>query len=401
MKNEPIVVLDIGTSRTVVCVGKADENDNVRMLGMGSYPTAGVRKGQIVDFKNVVNCIETARKEAQKNSEVSIWKVVASITGDHISAEPYKELLPINSSDKIVTLDDMEELDARLREPPLDSERVVLHTLFQHFRVDEQPGVINPENMKCNMLHRHALVVSGLANRVENLKRVIGDDKLDVMDIVFDGVAASLAVLNTAQKRDGVVLIDIGAGTTSVVTFCGRIVADVFCIGVGGDHITNDIAKGFSIPFNRAEALKREFGRAVLDADRAYTRISLSKEEERFGPESVSEKSLQIIINARMAELFKIIRERLEDLNLLDALGAGVVLTGGGALLTDVDRLSERVFSLPSSSGQINNVLGFDGVENQPSFATAAGLLKYTFEGIKQQESNTFLGSLLEKLTRW
>ena len=399
MKRDPIVVLDIGTSQTVVCVGKADENDKVRLLGYGCCPTTGVRKGQIIDFKQVVNGIEAARKQAQEACTVNVWEVMVAITGDHISATSHQEKLPIESADQIVYREDMEELDDMLRKPRLDSARVVLHTLFQSFGVDEQQGVVNPEGMKCNMLYRNALVVSGLNNRVDNLKRVVGDDKLDVTDVVFDGVASSVAVLSTAQKRDGVVLIDLGAGTTSVITFCGQVVADVFCLGIGGDHVTNDIASGFNIPVNRAETLKREHGRAVLDADYAYKRIPLSKEEQ-FGPDSVSEKSLQVIINARMDELFKIIRERLEELNLLDVLGGGVVLTGGGASLNDVDKLAERVFGLSCTKGRINNVDGFEVIKDQSSFVTAAGLLKYAYDASKRQESGSLLGSLFSKWGR-
>ncbi len=399
MKKEPIVVLDIGTSRTVVCVGKADENDKVRLLGYGSYPTTGVRKGQIIDFKQVGNGIQAARMQAQDASSVSIWQVMVAVTGDHIHATSHSEVLPIESADKIVCLEDMADLDEMLRRPPLDPDRVVLHTLFQSFGVDEQQGVINPEGMKCNMLYRNALVVSGLNNRIDNLKRVIGDDKLDVTDVVFDGVAASVAALSTAQKRDGVVLIDLGAGTTSVMTFCGHVVVDVFCLGIGGDHINNDIASGFNIPINRAETLKREHGRALLDADHAYKRIS-SSEEVRFGPDSISEKSLQVIINARMDELFKIIRDRLDELNLLDVLGGGVVLTGGGALLTDVEKLARRVFALPCVKGRINNVEGFEGVEHQSTYITAAGLLKYAFDARRSQRPTSFFGSLFSKWTR-
>ena len=399
MKKDPIVVLDIGTSRTVVCVGKADENEKVRLLGYGSCPTTGVRKGQIIDFKQVGNGIQAARMQAQEASSVSIWQVMVAVTGDHIHATPHREVLPIESADKIVCYEDMEELDDMLRRPRLDSERVVLHTLFQSFGVDEQQGVVNPEGMKCNMLYRNALVVSGLNNRVDNLKRVVGDDKLDVTDVVFDGVASSVAVLSTAQKRDGVVLIDLGAGTTSVMTFCGHVVADVFCLGIGGDHITNDIASGFNIPVNRAETLKCEHGRALLDADYAYKRIPLSK-EERFGPDSVSEKSLQVIINARMDELFKIIRDRLEELNLLDVLGSGVVITGGGASLVDVDKLARRVFGLPCVKGRINNVDGFDAIEDQSSYVTAAGLLKYAFDASQRQKSSSVLGSIFSKVFR-
>lgn len=399
MKKDPVAVLEIGTSRTVVCVGEPDENGKIRLIGSGSCPSTGVRKGQIIDFKQVAGGVQAARAQAEDEAEVNIWQVMVAATGSHIKAGPHREMLPIESADKVVVQEDMTLLDEMLSEPPLDADRVVLHTLYQSFSVDDQQGIANPEGMRCNMLSRNALVVSALQNRVDNLKRVVGDDKLDVMDVVFDGVASSLSVLNTAQKRNGVVLIDLGAGTTSVMTFTGQVIADVFCLGVGGDHVTHDIACGFNIPVNRAEELKCERGSALLDAGQAYERIKLS-DSEQFGPKSLSEKSLQVIINARMDELFKIIRDRLDERDLLYNLGSGVVLTGGGAYLKDVEKLAGRIFTLPCVKGQINNLEGFSGMKNEASYATAAGLLKYAFDSSNLRGAKPGFGTFISKIFR-
>lgn len=387
MKKDPIAVLEIGTARTLVCVGEPDENGNVRLTGCGSCPTMGVRKGQIIDFKNVSACVESARVQAEEDADVNVWQVHMAVTGAHIQSQPHKERLPVESADKIVTEDDMDDMNEMLSDPPLDTERVVLHTLHQLWSVDDQHGIANPEGMKGAMLARNALVVSGVQNRVDNLKKVVHDLKMDVIDTVFDGVAAAKAVLSTAQRRDGVVLIDIGAGTTSVMTYQNQIIVDVFCLGVGGDHITHDIACGFNIPAVKAEEIKCNHGSAMLDAKRAYERIKIPG-QETFGPETISGKSLQIIINARMDEIFKIIRDRLDERDLLLSLGAGVVLTGGGAALDGVDTLAQHVLGRPCQRGKIISVEGFADFPQPESYATAAGLLKYAYDALQKDKRN-------------
>ncbi len=387
MKKDPIAVLEVGTSRTVVCVGEPDDNGNIRLTGMGSFPTNGVRKGQIIDFKKVANGVEAARVQAEDESEINIWQVHLAVAGAHITAQPHMERVAIQAVDKIVSSDDIEELDDILSEPVLDAERVLLHTLNQYWDVDDQNGIANPEGMRCNMLSRNALVVSGLQNRVDNFKQVVADLKMDVVDVVFDGVAASRAVLSTAQKRDGVVLIDLGAGTTSVMVFQNQVVTELFCLGVGGDHVTYDIACGFNINWAKAEEIKCKFGRATLDAQSAQERIKIPG-RETFGPDSINAKSLQVIINARMDEIFKITKDRLQEAGLMFNLGAGLVLTGGGAALTDIESLAQRVFNLPCHKGKILNVDGFSEYGDPESYATVAGLLRYAYDALETKKNS-------------
>ncbi len=397
MKRDIVVALEIGTQRTVICVGEPDDNDRIRVIGMGTYPTTGVRKGQIVDFLQVSQGVEAARVEAEKISEIDIFQTLIAATGGHIEGIPYHEVMPIESSDKVVRKIEMNELDDILSQPPMDPEKVLLHTLDQSYSVDDQHGIENPEGMKCKMLARSVINIQGQKNRIDNLKRVVSDLKMDVRDIAFDGVAAALAVLTAAQKRDGVLLIDLGAGTTSAMTFYGRMIADVFCLGVGGDHVTHDIATGFNIPVIRAEAVKCKYGSALVNSAEAKGRIELP-EEVGFDQRSISAKSLQVIINARMDELFKIIRTRLDEHGLLCQLGAGVVLTGGGAYLRGVTQLAERVFGMPCRIGAPINVDGFENLEKPAAYATIAGLIKYGFDANNQLSAKAGFGSFIKNL---
>jgi len=397
MKRDPVAALEIGTARTVVCVGEPDDNGRMRVTGLGTYPTTGVRKGQITDFKQASNGVESARVEAEDKAETSIWQALISATGAHIEGKSYEEVLPIESADKIVCKADMVELDELLSMPPMDSEKVLLHSLYQSYSVDDQHGIANPEGMQCKMLSRSAINIQGNKNRIDNLKRVVGDLKMDVIDVAFDGVSASLAVLTAAQKRDGVLLIDLGAGTTTAMTFYGQLISDVFCLGVGGDHVTHDIATGFNIPVMRAEEVKCKHGSALVNIEEAKGRIVLP-EEVGFDKRTISAKSLQVIINARMDELFKIIRVRLDERGLLYQLGAGVVLTGGGAYLQGVTELAERVFGVSCRIGVPINVDGFENVDKPASFATIAGLLKYGFDANNLLGSKSGFGSIFKNL---
>ncbi|MFA7173413.1 MAG: cell division protein FtsA [Kiritimatiellia bacterium] len=397
MKRDPVVALEIGTSRTVVCVGEPDDNGRIRSIGVGTYPTTGVRKGQIFDLVQVSNGVESARLEAEKKSELDIFEALIASTGGHIEGVPYQAVLPIESADKIVRKIEIDELDELLCMPPMDTEKVLLHTLYQSYSVDDQHGIANPEGMQCKMLSRSVINIQAQKNRIDNLKRVVSDLKMDVTDVVFDGFAAARAVLTEVQKRDGVLLIDLGAGTTTAMTFYGKITSDVFCLAVGGDHVTNDIASGFTIPFNRAEEVKRKYGSALVNIEEAKGRIELPA-EIGFETRTISAKSLQVIINARVDELFKIIRTRLDENGCLPQLGAGVVLTGGGAYLRGVAQLASKVFGTPCRIGIPINVDGFEDVDQPASYATIAGLIKYGFDVNNLPTAKTGFGSLFKSL---
>jgi len=400
MRRDPVVALEIGTSRTVVCVGEPDDNGRMRVTGLGTYPTTGVRKGQIIDFKQASNGVESARVEAEDKAEVSIWQALISATGGHIEGKPYREVLPIESSDKVVCQADMTDLDELLSTPPLESEQVLLHSLHQSYSVDDQHGVSDPKGMQCKMLERSAINIQANKNRIDNLKRVVEDIKMDVIDVAFDGVSASLAVLTAAQKRDGVLLIDLGAGTTTAMTFYGQLISDIFCLGIGGDHTTHDIATGFNIPLMRAEQVKCKHGSALVNSEVSKGRIELP-EEVGFDNRTISAKSLQVIINARMDELFKIIRARLDERGFLCQLGAGVVLTGGGAYLKGVTELAERIFGTSCRIGVPINVDGFDNLDKPASYATIAGLVKYGFDANSRLKTKSGFWSMFKSLFGW
>jgi len=391
----PIAALEIGTSRTVVCVGES-ENGRVKITGTGSYPTIGVRKGQIFDLTQARTSVETAVKLAEKQSDVSIWQVLLALSGGHIMATVNPGMLTIRSSDYVVSRDHIEEVTENAKEVHFDADRQVLHTITQTFTVDDQPGIVKPEGMRCKTLKLNIMAVHGVKSRIENAVNVAKNAGLDVVDVAFSGVCAALAALTAEQKRNGVVLIDLGGGTTNYIAYSNDVVVALGSVAVGGDHITNDIALAFNIPQNNAEELKRREGSALIDTENAAERITL-KNAVGFEERTLSCKALHTVINARMNETLCVVRTRLHEAGVLPHVGGGVVLTGGGAYLRKVTELAQRIFGAPCRIGVPVNVDGLEQEEQPAALCTAAGLVLYghmTYEdrGVLAPVKNIFKG---------
>jgi len=372
----PIAALEIGTSRTVFCVGETDDNGRVRVTGVGTYPSTGVRKGQITDLAQAGVGVEAAAKQAEKQADVSIWQVLLAISGAHIQTMVNTGVATIRSNDCVVSKEDIEEVMENAQAVQIEADRQVLHTITQSYMVDDQPGIMKPEGMRCKVLTLNVLAVHGLKNRIENAVSVAKGVQLDVTDVAFSGVCAALAVLTPEQRHNGVLLVDLGGGTTNYIAYCNNVISAAGCIAIGGDHVTNDIALAFNIPLNRAEELKRTEGCAMIDPDTSGRRVVLPS-DVGFSERLISSKALQTVINARMDETFRVLRSKLDEIGVLPHLGGGVILTGGGAYLRKVCDLGQRVFGLPCRIGLPVNVDGLDAVEQPAALSTAAGLVLY------------------------
>ncbi len=373
-----LAALEIGTTRTVVCVGEAgtDTGGRIRVTGVGTYQTTGVRKAQIMEVDHVKVGIEMAARQAEKAADVSILEVMLATSGGHIQTATNSGTVAIRSGDRKVTKEDIEEVNEIANAVPLDPDRQILHTISQRFTLDDQPGIANPLGMGCKMLSMNLLAIHGVKNRITNATSVAKLAHLDVVDVAFSGLCASLAVLTPEQKQNGVVVVDLGGGTTDYVVYSNSTVIAAGCIAVGGDHVTNDIALAFSIPLNRAEEVKRAEGCAWVETESGARRVTLAA-DIGFEERQISGIALQTVIHARMDEVFRLLRTRLDEAGVLPHLGAGLVLTGGGAYLRRLTDLGQRIFGLPCRIGQLVNVDGLEGVEQPASFATAAGLIEY------------------------
>ena len=377
MSIPPIAALEIGTTRTVVLVGELDQARRIRIIGKGVYPTTGVHKGQVVDLQHARSGVEMAVKQAAEESQVDIGRVVMAVSGGHVEASQNQASVAVMARDRIVTREDVEEVTERVKEIQLPDGREVMHTITQNFSLDGQNGIVKPEGLQGSQLLLNMLLIHARRAPIENMRSVAMAAELDVDDVVFSGLCSALAVLTPDQKRNGVVVIDLGGGTTNYLAYAGNVMAAAGSLAVGGEHVTNDLVLAFNILQMRAEELKLQYGNAVISPTAGLRRISVPNDLGKQD-QTISLKAFHTVINARMAETLQIIRSRLHDADLLGKLGAGVVFTGGGAAMPGLCELGQSIFGVPCSVGEPSVFSpALDDVPNLPAFATAIGLIEY------------------------
>ena len=382
-----VAALEIGTSCTVVCVGEMAKNGKPRILGVGRCQTTGVRKGQIVDLEQARVSVENAVKKASEMSSVNIWQVLLAISGGHVRAESSQGKHSIQARDRVVRQEDIETVRENAKANiVIAPDRQLLHTLDQLYALDGQPTT-QPKGMTGTILSFNMLGIHCLGSHVQNAKNVAKNEKLEVTDTVFAGVCAAKAVLTDDQKQRGVALIDLGGGVTSYIAINDGVLAAAGCVAVGGDHVTRDLAAAFNrLGLKRAEKWKCKEGCAtIVGADTDSPRFTIPREQTDLDEISINRRAWNTVINARMNELFCILRERLDEAGVLPHLDAGIVLTGGGAYLRNVTELASRVFGVACAIGTPQNV---DWIEDDPqpaTLATAAGLVVYGCEAYEDE----------------
>lgn len=389
----PIVALEIGTSKTVALVGEVREGNHILITGIGRHPSKGVRKGEINDLENAVICVKSALEGAEESSQVAIRQLHLVVSGGHIDSYVNRGSVPVFDNEGEITDDDVEQVMAVAKAVNLPPEREILHTICQHFWVDDEQKVIRPEGMEGAKLSLDILVMHGVRNRLHNTIRVVKSIPMDVEDVAFSGLCSALAVLTPEQKKSGAIVIDLGAGTTDYLAYAGNVVAAAGSIGVGADHVTNDIAQAFNIPIAQAEKLKRENGCVSVDSMSSAQRVSLPA-EVGFPGRNVHLKSLNTVINLRIEETLQMVKKRITSDILMQA-GAGVILVGGGAHLKGVIELTEKIFSLPCSVGKPKNVSGLATATEGLEFASCVGMVQYAVRSMNRRKTDGGIKGLL------
>jgi cell division protein FtsA len=374
----PIVALEIGTTKVVAVVGELRADGHVMITGIGEHPSAGVRKGEITDLENAVVCARAALAMAEENGRVAIREVHLAVSGGHILSMANRGTVPVLDREQGISRDDIDQVMDVARAVNLPPDREILHTICQHFGIDNQEKVVKPEGLEGAKLSLDMLVLHGVRARLNNTAKVAKNIPVHVQDLVFSGLCSALAVLTPDQKKSGVVCIDCGGGTTDYIAYAGGVVAAAGCFGLGGDHVTNDIAMAFTIPSSHAEVLKRQSGCAVVRAASPAQRVNLPP-DVGFQGRSVSLRALHTVIHARMDEILGMVKRRLAKEGVLQNVGAGVVLTGGAAHMKGIAELAQRIFGLPCSIGRPRNMTGLATPTEGPEYATCSGLVQYGF----------------------
>lgn len=379
-KNNIVVGLDIGSSKVSVVVGKIEEG-LIHIIGAGRVANSGMRKGIVVDIEDCVSATSAALEEAERMAGVPLESAYVGMSGAHISSSMSKGVIAVSRADGEITKTDYERVVEAARAVALPPNREIIDVIPRDFIVDGQGGIKDPVGMTGIRLETEALVIGGQTAAIKNLSKCVFQAGLKIEDIVYTPIALANSFLTKKQKDVGVLLVDIGAGTTSVTVFEEGDMIYTNVIAIGSGHITNDLAIGLRTAIETAEKVKLEFGVASSDGIAANARVDLTK----LGPNEdgkVERKMIAEIIEERLKELFSMVRDELKSIGKDGMLPAGVILTGGGSLLEGIVDFAKAELKLPAQIGKNLVQLGgiADKVDN-PIYAAAAGLLLTGFMG--------------------
>lgn len=373
-KREQIVVgLEIGTSKVCAAIGVITPTGGLQVLGVGSHPSTGVRKGEIVDLNLATREVREAVGIAEDVAGAEVSSVFLGVTGAHILGSTNRGVHPIASSDRAIGPDDVTAALSHAKLQNLPNDRWILHHVRQDFILDDQKEVKDPVGMLATRLEARVHVVTGHGLRVGNSIRALSDTQVGIDEVVFTGLSSAMTTLNRAQKEAGALVIDLGAGTTEFALYYRDILRHSGVLAVGGDHVTNDIALGLRIGTTLAESLKLEHGGAFVDDRCRGGRIEVPSET---GTPSVhSLEHLRRIQQARLEETFELVAQELGP--LLQWARGGVYLVGGGSRTPGITTLAQRIFQLPVHLGRCQDISGPGTDLEQPEYASVFGLLRY------------------------
>lgn len=399
-----IIGLEIGTSKVCAVVGEITAEGGLNIVGLGQARSRGVRKGEIVDAAAVEEDVRHAIVEAEQMADVEIRSVYLGVTGGHIRGFNNRGVHPVVSADREISEEDVQDVIRNAKAINLPAENSVLHAIRQHFLVDGQEDVTNPVGMLGARLEVDVHVVHGHLNRLQNAIRVVKGMQLEVDEVVFNGLASSLALLTNEQKELGALVIDMGGGTTDYAVYADGVIKHTGVLAVGGDHVSNDLAYGLKVPLGRAERLKIEHGDAFYDDASKEQTISLTS-ELGLPMKTINGQHLRRIMHLRLDEIFRLIAQDVEQAGLMDYLRAGVFLCGGASRVPNLARLAEQIFQLPACVGKTNSVSGLKSALDQPEFATTIGLVKFGSFKARKREGRPSLaqgikGALARLLSR-
>src|SRR3954454_11627839 len=372
-QGEIVVGFDIGTTKVCAVVGEIAE-DGITILGVGSVPCRGLRKGIVSNIDWTVRSIKDAIEAAQTMAGVEIRTVYAGVAGSHIRSQSSDGVAAIAGGE--VTRTDVDRVLEGARAIPVDADRQILHVLPREFVVDNQDGIRDPVGMGCVRLGVKVNLVTAATSCVQNLVRCARRCGLSVADVVLEPLASAEAVLSDDEKEIGVAVIDIGGGTTDLLLYVEGGIAHTSVIPVGGNNVTNDVAAGLRTPMGEAERLKRNFGCAL-------GRMVADEEEIEVpgvgghAPRKAARRVLSDIIEPRIEEIFALVRKRIEDTGMLEQLSAGAVLTGGAVLLEGMSEFAEEILGMPVRIGYPVGIRGITQLVQGPQFATGVGLVKF------------------------
>ncbi|WP_020564799.1 cell division protein FtsA [Methylosarcina fibrata] len=394
-----IVGLDIGTTKVAAIVGELTSEGHIEVIGIGSAPSRGLKKGVVVNLESTVTSIQRAIEEAELMAGCQIKSVFAGIAGSHIRSLNSHGIVAIK--DKEVTQYDIDRVIDSARAVAIPADQKILHILPQEFVIDLQEGIKEPVGMSGIRLEAKVHMVTSSVSAQQNIIKCIRRCGLEVDDIVLEQLASCTAVLTEDEKELGVCLIDIGGGTTDIAIFVDGAIKHTAVIPIAGDQVTNDIAVALRTPTVNAEEIKRKYACALTQLASVEGAIEVPSIGDR-APRKISTQNLAEIIEPRYEELMLLVQSELRRSGYEELIAAGIVLTGGSAKVMGLIELAEEIFHMPVRMGVPQNVTGLAEVVKNPIHATGVGLLMYGKEHQVLGKSVDFeSGGWLSKIRNW
>jgi cell division protein FtsA len=397
-----LVALDIGTSKIVTLVAEITEEDTLNLIGMGSHPSRGLKKGVVVNIESTVNAIQRSLEEAELMADAKIKEVITGIAGSHIKSFNSHGMVAIK--DKEVSQYDIDRVIETARAVNIPMEQQVLHILEQEFIIDGQGGVRQPLGMSGMRLEVKVHIVTGAVSAAQNIMKCVRRCGLEVKDLMLQPLASADAALLDDERDLGVCLVDIGGGTTDMAVFTDGAIKHTSVIPIAGDQITNDIAMALRTPTKDAEELKIAHGVALRQLASASDMIEVPGVGER-GPRELSRQTLAEVIEPRVEELYSLIQRELRSSGLEELLSSGIVITGGSALMKGMVELGEEIFHMPVRVGVPHYNGALAEVVRNPRYATGMGLLMAGLEQMKRDRHARMQGAgfkeMFDKMRSW
>lgn len=372
-RDDLIVGLDIGTTKICSIVGEVTP-DGIDIVGFGTHPSKGIRKGVVVNIDSTVASIKQAVEEAELMAGCEIGSVFAGIAGSHVKGFNSHGVVAVK--DKEVRDNDIVRVIDAAKAVPIPMDREIIHVLPQEYIIDDQDGIKEPLGMSGVRLESKVHIVTAAVTSAQNIIKCANRTGLTVVDIILQPLAAAEAVLSSDEKELGTALVDIGGGTTDIVVFSEGSLKHTAVLALGGNHVTNDIAVGLRTPTIEAEKIKHTYGCALSSLIERDDTIEVPSVGGRK-PRVVSKQVLCEIIEPRLEEIFTLVQREIAKAGYENLLGSGVVVTGGSTIMEGVPELAERIIDVPVRRGTPQNIGGLIDVVNSPQYATGVGLVIY------------------------
>jgi cell division protein FtsA len=382
--DEPMVVgIDIGTTKVCTLVARVEGENNLRIIGVGIEPSAGIKKGTVVDLAAASQSIARSIEKAQRSSGFEITSAHVSLAGSHVSSVNSRGVVGI--SGRVVDQDDVYRALEAAQAVAIPHNREIIHVIQRGFVIDGQDGIRMPVGMHGYRLEVEAHIITAAAATVENLRQCVAASGVQTTSFVLNPLASAEVVLSETERSMGAVVCDIGGGTTDMAIYIDGDVWHTMVLAVGGNHLTSDIAHGLRVSISQAEEIKKQFGFAfeseIADND-TFTVRSLGEDR----PIQASRKELAHIIEARVEEIFQLVLQEIKRSGYDGLLPAGMVLTGGTSLLPGIRELASRTLGLPVRLAQPENLIGLTDQLHSPAYSTSVGLLNWA---LLMNETNT------------